>query len=265
MKLAAPFKLYNELNPAIDEFNLKFKDDSSEENMIYFLQQYQDKQINIEFESLIINRVFKFMSVHPRVTVRLKDHFPISLLNDNKIPWFYDSVLSASSMEMLVHMVEVDNVYEVYIADELLYDLPRVHEYCQSKGVRIRLIGNHIPSTDPDAGSDITSPIFSPRDFDYLSLFIDAIEFDCGTPYNWNRFNVYYKQWFQKKDWLGDLRYINLDLKLEMYPACIPARLTEKRMQCKRKCKDGSSHCRSCQLYYETSMLFHKKGLRFAT
>lgn len=266
MKLAIPFKLHNSFNEKAQEFNLKFLATSSPQRMIQFLEEYKNYDINIQFEDIDFAIVKKFVTVKPNLKIRLMevDHQTLYALQSMNVSYFIDaSVGCAYDRTSLTYYVEILKVSDVYVADELFYDLDFVKRYCGTFHIQIRFIANRIPSVDKDAGKDIKSPIFSPRDYEILNQYLDTIEFDCGIPYKWNVFEVLYRYWIEKQDWAGDLQEINKDLDIEYYPRSIPARFVVKKLNCQKRCETADSSCKSCSLYYQTHLTMRQKGLGF--
>lgn len=70
---------------------------------------------------------------------------------------------------------------DVYIMDDLCYDLKRAHAAAKKANVNIRLVLNHIPSMLINKGEDVRAPIFIPETVDELSKYIDTVEFDSGN------------------------------------------------------------------------------------
>ena len=99
-------------------------------------------------------------------------------LQQNNIKFFFGKELPITSFTLLDEMF-ANGVSDIYIADDLCYNLAKVSKRCKEKGVQIRLILNRIPITSLLAYDDVRAPIFSPRHYEELNKYIDVAEFDC--------------------------------------------------------------------------------------
>lgn len=262
--LAAPFHLNNPYDEVIDEFNIIFDDTKNDfKKLVNFVKEYPDKRINIEFINKVdLSLVDILRSMHDQIYLRINttNSFYIEEF-DEQVKWFFDSsVCAANNYSMLEYLLDL-GVSDIYIADDLCYNLIDVKEYCG--GTHIRLILNRIPSLlDKHC---FKSPIFRPQDIDLLKKYIDTFEFDCGQPYDWALFDVLYRSWFEKKYWLGDLREINQDLDFEFPNASVPVEMNEYKIQCGLKCvaQTHYNYCRKCQDFMTIGYELKNKEIRF--
>ena len=74
-------------------------------------------------------------------------------------------------------------VSDIYISDDLFYNLEKVKQFTVANDIQIRMVLNRAASTSPDRNNDIRGPFVSPRDMDILEQYIDIGEFDCGIGY----------------------------------------------------------------------------------
>ena len=98
-----------------------------------------------------------------------------------------------------------------------------------------------------------------------LNKYIDVGEFDCWETkgaYNWNKFNVYYKIWFIKQDWQGQLRDINLDVHFDYPVQSIPKNFIDRKISCGRRCSLGLN-CSHCKTYMEIGQELNEENLYF--
>lgn len=267
MHIAAPFALDNASNnERIDEFNIIFKEDSSMEKLVEFLELYQEKRINIYFER------YKPTQYELKLLNASNDNFYVALspgsvdaeeLKNLGVKFF--SCRLISSWTELVNWTGV-GVTDIYPAGDLLYDMDALRGYCDKHSLNIRYTLNAIPSLmgEPE---DV---FFRPQEFELLDKYFDTVEFICdGDPfdarhYNWNMFRVLYKAWFVKHKWVGDLAEINVDIDYSVPCEMFPSRFFEKKLNCNYGCKKGRS-CNSCSLYYNMALNIREKGLRIAT
>ena len=118
---------------------------------------------------------------HNDIAVRLMGYQfnQIQNLKDINIKFFFDeNAIPCYSFGVLETLINL-GVSDIYIYDNLCYNMNKVKEKCEQNNIKTRLVVNCIPSVDPDKGSKYTSPIFCPRDMKELEQYIDVIEFDC--------------------------------------------------------------------------------------
>ena len=254
-KISAPFKMYNDKNDYISEFNIRFnKGQNSFEKLIDFIDYYKDRRINIEFTGDFPMGVISGINkISDNVYVRLtQDNFlAYQELRGNNYKFFFDQdykVYNYASLECFIDM----GVSDVYPTDDLLYNIQETKDYCRSKNVNMRLVLNRIPSTIFNRGNTYKSQLYRPQDMDFLDQYFDMFEFDCGDPYDWAKFDVLYRNWFERKGWNGSLEEINDDLRLHYPILSIPSDITFIKSKCGRRCnKREISFCDKCNQYVE--------------
>lgn len=267
MKLAIPFFNHFELNDRADEFNVYFNpEENSFEKLLDFLDKFQEKKVNVEYRAAFdIKTASALFRVNDNVRFRLRaEHMgSIRQLKEKGIPFFYDSSLACVSWCDLKSQVELEGVCCVYLADDLVYQLPKVSKYCKERGVEIRIILNRIPLTRSMLMKDHIVPIYRPNDYDLLSQYYDVAEFDCGKPYDFTVLKVLYRAWFIKKDWYGDLKEINSDLGFSLPNRSVPELFTLTKIGCGLKCLSGSS-CKKCDQLVTIALGLHEMNAQWA-
>lgn len=243
-------------NPSIDlnildEINLNYTERHSQQDLIDFCTKFQEKRINVSYhESLEIASLIAASAMcNNNLYVRLayKDIAKIVELDKYKIKYFIDYPID--SYLKLKWFLDCTSTTDIYISDDLCYNIPEVFEICKKRGVAIRMVLNKIPSTFEFATTLKEAPVFSPENFDYLNKYIATAEFDCwnGDKYLWNEYNVLYKRWFDKKSFVGDLSFINKDVNTNTVMTNINSEFIEARSSCKYRCAMKSDYpCSRC-------------------
>lgn len=268
LPIACPFKINNEeINDVISEFNiLFFKSRNRLEDLIDFIQTYDTKRINIEFpEGVHIPILLSITKISGMIYVRLKasDIMSVQELKKNNIRFFFDASLPVYNYTNLESFINL-GVSDVYISDDLCYDMEEVSKICAAKNVSIRLILNHIPATSLDKSTNPKSPIYGPQDMDVILKYYDMFEFDCGEHYDWAMFDVLYRAWFVRKYWHGQLNEINSDVLLDYHNDTIYPNFAEYKMTCGRRCsKRASNPCNKCEQTVALGKEFAGKHVRF--
>lgn len=267
--VACPYSINSKYNDIVSEFNIKFNKTSTLESVLDFIQKY-DKyvRINIEFTDNLdigISKSVNRISDNVFIRVSRKDINLAKELKENNIKFFFDASFPAINKMLLNDMVEL-GVSDVYIADDLCYNLSNTSKYCHSHNVNLRLILNRIPSTSLFKGENIRDMFFCPSDIDGLSEYYDTFEFDCGDPFEWNKFNVLYRTFFIKKQWDGNIQEINKDIKFLIMNNTILNNFTYYKSNCKYKCRFiTDSKCRKCDQVKAIADMLYKKNIRFKT
>lgn len=280
LKIATPFQLHCKYEDVISEWNIHYNPYKYTENdklnqaselqkesinlfdkLINFVEQNQNKRINISVPSgnkNALQHLYGLNKIHDNIYVRLNIYQSsyIEQLKNNNMKFFFDNTVPVTSYSLLDNMIYI-GVSDVYIADDLCYNLENVSNRCKQDNVQIRLILNHIPATNSLSFSDVRAPIFTPRHFEALDKYIDVAEFDCfyeqeSDAYNWSMFKVLYNAWFEKHDWYNDLREINLDLEIPYPVRTELPNFIERKLNCGRRCSYTDS-CNKCEVVKKIS------------
>lgn len=266
--LAIPFRYKNDLyNDIASEFNILFFQSKNKiEKLIEFVQEYPEKKINISFpEGVNISIVDSINAVSNNIYIRLKasDLMAVKDLKNKNIKFFFDYDVPVTNYTNLDAFIRL-GVSDIYIADDLCYNMKELSHYCQEKNVKIRFCLNHIPSTSFDKDINPRSPIFRPEDIKELNKYIDVFEFDCGKPYDWTKFDVLYRTWFVNKHWHGALFEINEDIGINFHNDAVYPSLNKVKMNCGRRCNQRiSNHCKKCDQWISIAESLTTKKMRF--
>ena len=253
MKFAAPYQLNCPIEyEKINEFNIKFTEYSSFEELKKFLVMYPSHQINIEFDfteeydiDSIINLCNEFQNIYIRIhSWELKY---LQNYEENDVNYFFDSSMPFYSYSLL-EWVLAHKTKGIYITDDLTYNIEEVYRQCSEKGIQLRLILNKVPITNPLSLTCPSTQIYRPQDYDFLSKYYSVGEFDCGIKYDWTKATILYKKWFIEHDYNDDLEFMNRDLVLPYPTKSIPPELTRLRATCQHRCTMRSENlCSKCK------------------
>lgn len=265
MKIAAPYVENSRWRDIPDEYNLSWSKNSNEKKLLNFCEIIPNKRINIYTQKDVdfnLEAIKKAKEKNPNIYVRLNISQTdlIEDLINNKIDFYFDTSHPCYNYTILSTLMSM-GVSDVYISDDLFYNLKEVKAFLTEKNIQIRIILNRIPSTSPGKGYDLCGTYISPRDMPFLKDLIDVAEFDCGKIfYDWNKFNVLYQAFFEKEEWFGDLRNLNSDLKF-YYPvySTIPNSILW-RIRCRRKCALGDS-CNHCEKIINIARSLYQEGM----
>jgi hypothetical protein len=267
-RIALPYRISNDSSwnkrPDI-EFNIPYDDHRNKEldKFLNFLEVYPNTRINIEFLSEVNMEhlgVINKISDNVYVRVKVKDLPFVKQLSEKEFKFFFDNELKAYNYATLNSFIAA-GVTDVYIADDLCYNLQEVKDYCEERNVNIRLVLNKIPMTTMDKGSNPTSIMYRPNDTDYLKQYYDTFEFYCGNPYDWRMHEALYTTYFIKREWIGELSELNHDIRLPLNNVTLDDDYSFYRMNCELKCTHGRP-CRKCENLYEMADKMYSLQIR---
>lgn len=255
--VAMPFKVHNPRNDKVKEFNVFFNQEkNSFDKFLEFIDLYRDMRINIVFRGdFPMNIATSVQKVSNNTYIKLlPEQIPyINELQANDYRYFLDSSTPAHNLCSLESLINL-GVTDVYPTDDLLYNIKETKSICDDAGIGMRLVCNRIPSTTLDRGMDYKSPLFAPQNRPFLDEYFTCYEFDCGSPYDWAKFDVLYRAWFEREGWNGDLAEINDDLRLSYPLLAVPQTLTQQKLSCKHRCTRPNNVCSKCKQYIDTGM-----------
>lgn len=269
MKFAAPYQNTDNLisRDDIDEFNLIFTETSEYDNLKNFINIYPDKRINLELpeNNCDINKIIELCQEYETLYLRLqpKDLKYLQLIDDEAINYFFDSTIRVYSYGTL-EWVFMYNPTDIYISDDLTYNMEEVYAQCQSHNINLRIVLNRISSLNTAVLACPSAQIYRPQDFDFLDRYYDVGEFDFGEePYDWVKAEVLYRRWFIDHYWDDTLNYMNFDIHAPYPSVLIPSELVHLRANCKHRCTMSvNNSCNKCARLLKMSFVNSDFSLR---
>lgn len=169
------------------------------------------------------------------------------------IPYYTGSV--ATNWDTL-HYLLLQGVCDIYIGEQLGFELDKVSEQCKKHNIRIRSFANIAQNAVADTDAYLKFFI-RPNDIDLYSNYIDTIEFWGPDDRQDILFEIY-----SKGTWIGDLNEIILGFKEPINNQCIAPLFGSMRINCGKKCLKGS-HCRMCYTIANLANTMKDKNLVF--
>lgn len=157
-------------------------------------------------------------------------------IDNIKIPYFFGFI--ANDFEKLNYLCS-KGVSEVYLAEEICFDLTRAKRICDRYGVKIRAFPN-IAQSSLKAGPALNKFFIRPEDVPVYEGIIDTLEFWGPLDRQETVLDIY-KQGY----WFGDLREIILDLSCSIDSRTLVPVFAQARKDCQRKCLKGGA-CSIC-------------------
>lgn len=147
-------------------------------------------------------------------------------------------------------------VTDVFITEQLGFEVDKVAEIAHSKNVQVRAFPN-VAQSQYEKLDDICKFWIRPEDIELYEDYIDVLEF-FGEE---NKQKVYYEIYAIDGKWMGDLKEIIIGLKDSLDSTCLVPRFGIKRVHCGRKCMKGDG-CRMCHHTIELAQSLGKTDLR---
>lgn len=242
MKYAAYFKRGGRHNDTIDELILTYS--HTEPDLIRKCQKAPENQTivaNVNFYPLTKNDIEIFkqsLAIHPSFKLLIpydKKLFVDSyeMIKEAGIPFFFN--YHCNTKDKVIGCLEL-GAAEVYITDELGFEMRDIAEYVHQKGARIRVFPNVAQSTF-DNSKKISYFFIRPDDELYYEDIVDIFEF-----YGSNvdvAIDIY-----KSKKWIGNLKDVILDLQIDVDNRYVVPYFGGSRTNCKKRCMYNL--CRIC-------------------
>lgn len=267
MHLAIPF---NENYPQFihnnTEFNLHFRKQSNPQDLIDFAKQWPQR-INVQFAPEVdtMKIIQEVKEVHPNIYLRLQADTPkveVEKYIKEDIQCFYNEYSLVYSYPILDSLLSL-GVSDVYLGDDLVYNYPRVSKKCHSCNVQVRAVLNMIPSTSVDAGNDYRDFLYTPQNSDIYSRYIDAAEFLCGYPYDFERLKVLERVYLEDKEWIGNLQTLIPQLNYPIHNGSLISGFINYKLNCGRACSNQTPViCRKCEQFITAADDFFEQDIR---
>jgi hypothetical protein len=226
--------------PYADEIIIQYKEKTV--NLIDFVQKYNESQrIVIDITQLkdieenldIFKAAWK---VHPQFAVLLSREQNYVDIAEMGIPFFF--IEGASCMDDLLGIVHL-GVSDVYIVNELGFDLERVSSYCHSLNIKVRVYPNVAQSSTKFNINNLTKFFIRPDAMKLYSKFIDVIEFFGPLDKQPVLFDIY-----TDERWLGNLSEIIIGLKEPIDNQTLVPYFDAVRTNCRKIC--AIEKCNTC-------------------
>ena len=270
MKFAIPYtRKFNHFDR--DDYQLNINYRPNIKALDAFIEKFKDKRINLII-SLIPTEQFEFEQQRDLDVIQiLVDKYPETKivtcfpyyseyiedrLNEKNIPHYYEQqVKNWSRFRGFLSL----NVTDIFIAEDLCFDLPAVKNAAQEKNINLRCYCNIAESSWVNTPS-LKTFFIRPIDIQLYAEFIDTFEF-----YNINKniLNVLYQVYAIKKQWFGQLKEIITNYKSDQDERYLPGIFGEKRLKCRLKCMRNPTDCQICDRIVQLSETFQNLDIVF--
>jgi hypothetical protein len=149
-----------------------------------------------------------------------------------------------------------EKVTDIYIVEELGFDIADVAQLIHEKNIKIRAFPN-VAQSSWKSTPGIKKFWIRPEDVSYYENIIDTFEF-FGK---YNQQTIFYNIYAKDKEWAGNLNNLIINLDEDINSMCLLPRFGEKRVSCKHRCQHGVN-CQMCNILLELSKNLEESNLR---
>lgn len=185
------------------------------------------------------NWVVRFPSLFDPKTIGAED---IEKVKEAGIPFFFKTYIDR--WDMLWGLLDM-GVSDIYIVNELGFDLQTVHNLCAKYNCKVRVFPN-IAQSSWYTTPDLKKFFIRPEDIDEYKDVVDVFEFFEETEEeNINLGEVLYNIYANQKIWYGKLKEIILNFDGDLDGRYTHPIWVTRRINCNKKCLKGSK-CDMC-------------------
>lgn len=213
-----------------------------------------DEYIN----KIIIPILVELGKTHSNFAVRFQNGIPkLETLDNFKLHnikyFFYQFCSNWDSLNGLVSLGASD----VYITEELGFDLKDVSAFCKPRRVKVRVFpniaqngGNGLSNYIPD----MVKFFIRPEDTEIYEPYVDVFEI-----WGESRISVLYEI-YKNKQWMGNIQDIIVNFQDDVPNTSIMDHFAQVRTGCRKNCLKGKQ-CTVCKTIKEISIGLNKAGL----
>lgn len=249
MRYCYKFKRDRKYLNQIDQIIIKYHPSN---NLINFLQEHQNQRIIFDIEDASIlfdQKEFQVFKMLKRMDEKYQNwvlRFPnyieiplaenrIKLLQQENIPFFFNTCIG--TWDMLEGFVQL-GVSDIYIVNELAFELDRVENRLHKENIKIRVYPNIAQASWRNI-PDLKKFFIRPEDIQNYEEYVDVCEFYETDEMKSIQLDVLYKAYAIDKRWFGRLKQIILDFDAELDGRYTHPLWISRRIRCGKKCFKG--------------------------
>lgn len=237
MKFAIRFFQGCRILTKADEIIIRYNEKTT--GLIDFVQEWQDTQRIVadvtELETPIEEcaNIFKAAyETHKAFAVLISTKQNYKVLIEKNIPFFFAE--GVSTYDELVAFVAA-GVSDIYVINELGFNLKPIHDYCVNKNVKVRVYPNVAQSNCALYENNFKKFFIRPDAVKLYEDVADIFEFYGPLSIQPVLYDIYYDE-----RWLGNLNEVILDLDLDIDNRTIMPYFDVMRLKCNKRCSLNS-------------------------
>lgn len=257
MKYCINYSNKSHIIDKVDEILIRYDKNKILELFTQFIPAHLNQRIIVQLIEednidTIVNNLKKIISIYnENKDIKFDIQLPfynqkfIEELKDTNLKYFFKA--AANSWDKFTGLIS-QNVSDIYITDELAFELDKVAEIAHKNNIKVRIYPN-VAQSRWDKLSDILKFFIRPEDIEMYELYVDVCEFYGDKA---QQIDTYYKIYQEDKKWFGDLQEIIIGLDSKIDSRYIIPRFAEKRIKCGKDCLKGGK-CEMCKRILDLS------------
>ena len=257
MKYCINYSNKSHIIDKVDEILIRYDKNKILELFTQFIPAHLNQRVIIQLIEennidTIVNNLKKIISIYnENKDIKFDIQLPfynqkfMEELKDTNLKYFFKA--AANSWDKFTGLIS-QNVSDIYITDELAFELDKVAEIAHKNNIKVRIYPN-VAQSRWDKLSDILKFFIRPEDIEMYEPYVDVCEFYGDKA---QQIDTYYKIYQEDKKWFGDLQEIIIGLDSKIDSRYIIPRFAEKRIKCGKDCLKGGK-CEMCKRILDLS------------
>lgn len=257
MKYCINYSNKSHIIDKVDEILIRYDKNKILELFTQFIPAHLNQRIIVQLIEednidTIVNNLKKIISIYnENKDIKFDIQLPfynqkfIEELKDTNLKYFFKAAVN--SWDKFTGLIS-QNVSDIYITDELAFELDKVAEIAHKNNIKVRIYPN-VAQSRWDKLSDILKFFIRPEDIEMYEPYVDVCEFYGDKA---QQIDTYYKIYQEDKKWFGDLQEIIIGLDSKIDSRYIIPRFAEKRIKCGKDCLKGGK-CEMCKRILDLS------------
>ena len=257
MKYCINYSNKSHIIDKVDEILIRYDKNKILELFTQFIPAHLNQRVIVQLIEennidTIVNNLKKIISIYnENKDIKFDIQLPfynqkfMEELKDTDLKYFFKA--AANSWDKFTSLIS-QNVSDIYITDELAFELDKVAEIAHKNNIKVRIYPN-IAQSRWDKLSDILKFFIRPEDIEMYEPYVDVCEFYGDKA---QQIDTYYKIYQEDKKWFGDLQEIIIGLDSKIDSRYIIPRFAEKRIKCGKDCLKGGK-CEMCKRILDLS------------
>lgn len=257
MKYCINYSNKSHIIDKVDEILIRYDKNKILELFTQFIPAHLNQRVIVQLIEednidTIVNNLKKIISIYnENKDIKFDIQLPfynqkfMEELKDTNLKYFFK--VAANSWDKFTGLIS-QNVSDIYITDELAFELDKVAEIAHKNNIKVRIYPN-IAQSRWDKLSDILKFFIRPEDIEMYEPYVDVCEFYGDKA---QQIDTYYKIYQEDKKWFGDLQEIIIGLDSKIDSRYIIPRFAEKRIKCGKDCLKGGK-CEMCKRILDLS------------
>lgn len=221
----------------VDELRININS-NTKQNPLPFMAEFPDKRIIIDAEVVsdyLIRSLATVRKEHPElnftVAIKYKDKKHIEDFKEKDIPFFFSNFVA--DWDKLQGFLSF-GVTDMYIVENLGFELDRVAAILHERGVKVRVFPNMSQSSYLETPA-LKQFFIRPEDIEVYDPYVDVCELVGGK----KQLSVYYKIYAMDKKWFGPLREIIIGFDNDLDSRFVLPPFAARRIKCGKRCFKG--------------------------